>query len=266
MFAKSDVQPLLNQGALKNDVARSILHAVAGQTIAGLAQGRKIKGRVLYLGGPLTFMPELRACFDEQLGLTGINPENSLFFVALGAAYYAPTKLSLRKTIDALTRSSKTTDFCSGEPLFTSYAEYDTFCSRHQSHAVPRGELLPDAKVWVGIDAGSTTVKAAVIDEQGRLLFSRYLPSGGSPVSVLHDFLCELRAAIPQGVVVASAATGYGEDLSRAAFGADFGLVETAAHVTAARAFLPDVDFVIDIGGQDMKCFKVEGGDRMGGW
>ncbi len=260
VFAKSDIQPLLNQGAQKSDIAVSILHAVVSQTIAGLAQGRPIGGNVLYLGGPLTFLPHLRQAFDEQLGLHGRCPENSLYFVALGAAFYAPEALDLRAAADRLLAYSATADYRGSEPLFQTEEEYRVFCERHARAAVPKGDLKQARDVWVGIDAGSTTVKAAAVDAQGRLLFSRYLPSGGNPIPLIRGFLQELYAENPRLCVRACTTTGYGEDIARAAFRADLGVVETVAHFTAARRFLPSVDFVIDIGGQDMKCFKAEDG------
>ncbi len=260
VFAKSDIQPLLNQGAQKSDITMSILHAVVSQTIAGLAQGRPIRGRVLYLGGPLTFLPRLRQAFDEQLGLTGLCPENSLYFVALGAAFYAPERLNLRDAAARLSEYSSTAEYRKGEPLFRSAEEYRAFCDRHARAAVPKGSLKEAGDVWVGIDAGSTTVKAAAVDGEGRLLFSRYQPSGGNPVPLIRRFLQELYEENPDIRVRACTTTGYGEDIARAAFRADLGVVETVAHFTAARRFLPSVDFVIDIGGQDMKCFKAEDG------
>ena len=260
VFAKSDIQPLLNQGAQKSDICMSILHAVVSQTIAGLAQGRPIRGRVLYLGGPLTFLPHLRQAFDEQLGLTGLCPPHSLYYVAFGAAFYAPEAQSLSDAAARLRGYSSSADYRGDEPLFASQEEYQRFCERHARAAVPKGALKDARDIWVGIDAGSTTVKAAAVDSEGRLVFSRYQPSGGNPVPLVRAFLQELYAENPDVRVHACTTTGYGEDLVKAAFRADLGIVETVAHFTAARRFLPQVDFVIDIGGQDMKCFKAEDG------
>ncbi len=260
VFAKSDIQPLLNQGAQKSDISMSILHAVASQTIAGLAQGRPIRGHVLYLGGPLTFLTRLRDVFDEQLGLEGLCPEHSLYFVALGAAFYASEPRDLLDVAERLKGYAAAADYRGSDPLFRSQEEYDAFCRRHAQAAVPKGELAGSKEVWIGIDAGSTTVKAAVIDGEGRLLFSRYLPSGGNPVPIIQQFLQDVYRQAPDAAIRCCTTTGYGEDIARAAFRADLGVVETVAHFTAARRFLPSVDFVIDIGGQDMKCFKAEDG------
>ena len=260
VFAKSDIQPLINQGAQAGDIAASIYQAVVNQTIAGLAQGRPIQGNVLYLGGPLTFLPHLRQAFDEQLHLTGVCPPNSLYYVALGAAFYAPQAQDLTDAAVRLRGYSSSADYRGGEPLFASQEEYRLFCERHERAAVPKGELKDAREIWVGIDAGSTTVKTAAVDSEGRLVFSRYQPSGGNPVPLVRAFLQEMYAENPDVRVRACTTTGYGEDLVKAAFCADFGIVETVAHFTAARRFLPQVDFVIDIGGQDMKCFKAEDG------
>ncbi len=261
VFAKSDVQPLLNQGARKEDVAASIFAAVVNQTIGGLAQGRPIEGNVLYLGGPITFLSKLKQSFDDALGVTGTLPENSLYYVALGAAFYSDEAFDLEDVVESLNNYSATADYATSDPLFSSEEEYEAFAARHAQAAVPRGELA-DAKgpVHIGIDAGSTTVKAAVIDGEGKLLYTSYQPNSGNPVPIIRQVLLDLYEKKPDLQVASATATGYGEEIVKNAFSLDFGVVETVAHFTAAKHFMPDVDFVIDIGGQDMKCFKVEKG------
>ena len=262
VFAKSDIQPLINQGAKSADIAKSIYQAVVNQTIAGLAQGRPIKGHVLYLGGPLTFSKCLRQSFDETLGVTGTCPENSLLFVALGAAFYAEKSWDLLKTAELLEQRGMSETYRSQPPLFENEAEYDAFKARHAKAAVPQADFPTDyAKpVHIGIDSGSTTVKVAVIDENAELLFTDYRPNQGDPIALLKTVLLGLYESHPKLNVASVTTTGYGEDLAKAAFHADFGVVETVAHFTAAKHFMPDVDFIIDIGGQDMKCFKIENG------
>ena len=262
VFAKSDIQPLINQGAKSADIAKSIYQAVVNQTIAGLAQGRPIKGHVLYLGGPLTFSKCLRQSFDETLGVTGTCPENSLLFVALGAAFYAEESWDLLKTAELLEQRGMSETYRSQPPLFENQAEYDAFKARHAKATVPQADFPTDyAKpVHIGIDSGSTTVKVAVIDENAELLFTDYRPNQGDPIALLKTVLLGLYESHPKLNVASVTTTGYGEDLAKAAFHADFGVVETVAHFTAAKHFMPDVDFIIDIGGQDMKCFKIENG------
>jgi len=261
VFAKTDVQPLLNQGAKRADVARSIFMAVVNQTIAGLAQGRPIEGNVVYLGGPLTFMSELRACFDEALGLCGLCPENSLYFVALGAAHQAMEDMRLDDCIEAIDAFHSTESYHALPALFENEDDLSTFRERHARAKVARRD--PDGyagNVYLGVDSGSTTIKSVVISESGELLYTRYQSNSGDPVPHVRAFLTDLRREHPDWVIRAGAVTGYGEDLIRSAFGVDFGLVETVAHFTAAKAFMPDVDFIIDIGGQDIKCFKIHNG------
>ena len=262
VFAKSDIQPLINQGARAEDIAASIYQAMVNQTIAGLAQGRPIRGNVLYLGGPLTFSRCLRESFDKTLGVAGKCPENSLLFVALGAAYYADSAFDLRSVADRLKIRGASETYRSQPPLFASREEYEAFRARHAKASVPRAPFGPDyaAPVHIGIDSGSTTVKLAVIDQEARLLFTDYRPNLGSPVPLIRNVLQKLYDEHPALHVASVTTTGYGEDLAKAAFHADYGVVETVAHFTAARHFLPNVDFIIDIGGQDMKCFKIEDG------
>ena len=261
VFAKTDVQPLLNQGAKRADVARSIFMAVVNQTIAGLAQGRPIEGNVVYLGGPLTFLSELRACFDETLGLKGLCPEQSLYFVALGAAHQASEAVLLSECIDAIDAFHSTESYRALSPLFESEEELAAFRERHAKARVPLADAdCYKGSVYLGIDSGSTTIKSVVISENGELLKTRYQSNSGDPVPHVRSFLMDLRREHPDWTIRAGAVTGYGEDLIRSAFGVDFGLVETVAHFTAAKTFMPDVDFIIDIGGQDIKCFKIHNG------
>ena len=261
VFAKSDVQPLINQGARAADIAASIYKAVVSQTIAGLAQGRPIRGRVLYLGGPLTFSSVLRKSFDEALGVTGACPENSLLFVALGAAFYADKAFDLEQVAAALDQYAATATYNSQPPLFESREEYEAFHARHMKASVDRAPFGAQCgPVHIGIDSGSTTVKLAVVDEQKRILYTNYQPNLGNPLPLIREQLLKLYREHPGLRIASVTTTGYGEELVKNAFRADHGLVETVAHFTAAKHFMPDVDFIIDIGGQDMKCFKIEDG------
>ena len=261
VFAKSDIQPLINQGAAAGDIAASIYGAVVNQTIAGLAQGRAIKGNVLYLGGPLTFNSVLRQTFDKSLGVKGLCPDHSLHFVALGAAFYADKEFNLAQVADAVEHNAASGNWASEPPLFASKEEYEAFHARHLKASVPHVPFAADCgPVHIGIDSGSTTVKLAVIDENANLLFTSYQPNLGNPVPLVKEVLEKLYAAHPGLEVASVTTTGYGEALIQHAFNADAGVVETVAHFTAARHFLPEVDFIIDIGGQDMKCFKIEDG------
>ncbi len=260
VFAKSDVQPLINQGASTADVAASIYGAVVNQTIGGLAQGRPIQGNVLYLGGPLTFSSVLRKSFDQALGVTGLLPQNSLLFVALGAAFYADDTLDLNEVLRRMAMRPAG-EYASQPPLFKDEQEYREFHERHMKASVPRVEFGPDCgPVHIGIDAGSTTVKMVVIDQNANILFTDYRPNLGNPVPLIRQVLQQLYAEHPGLKVASTTTTGYGEELIKNAFGADYGVVETVAHFTAAKYFMPNVDFIIDIGGQDMKCFKIEHG------
>lgn len=261
VFAKSDIQPLINQGALKPDICASILGAVVNQTVSGLAQGRPIEGNVVYLGGPLTFFSELRAAFDRTLGLHGTLPDHSLYYVAMGAAMLAHTELSISDTAEMLSSFVPTGTYLSCPPLFESEEEYAAFRSRHASAAVPVTEDTSySGAAYIGIDAGSTTVKAVATDEDGNILTSAYRPNGGDPIPFVREFITSFRSRFPNAFIKASAVTGYGEDMIRSAFRLDYGIVETVAHFTAAHRFRPDVSFIIDIGGQDIKCFKIHAG------
>lgn len=259
VFAKSDIQPLLNQGARKNDIAASIFTAVVNQTVSGLSQGRRIEGKVVYLGGPLYFLSELRKAFDKGLGVTGTCPENGLYFVALGAAFSSDgVAIDIRSITEKIKNAKESGEYLGAKPLFTSKEEYDEFSTRHAKDSIEDHCIIDKGeKVYIGIDAGSTTVKAAVINKDGRIVCSRYMSNNGDPVSLIKSFLEDFYKEYPDAVIASSAVTGYGEDIIKNAFAVDIGLVETVAHFTAAKRFKPDVDFIIDIGGQDIKCFKI---------
>ncbi len=262
VFAKTDVQPLLNQGAKKTDISASIFAAVVNQTIAGLAQGREIKGQVVYLGGPLTFFSQLRESFNYILHIKGICPENSLYYVALGAAYADLNKfIDIDTAIEDIGSYKSDASYVSTMTLFDDEDDLNEFNSRHSMERIEYvnpEEYFGDA--YLGIDAGSTTVKAAVINGNEEILYSKYLPNSGNPVPIIKDFLIEFYEKYPHIKIVSSAVTGYGEDIIKNAFKVDYGLVETIAHYTAAKKFKPEVDFIIDIGGQDIKCFKIRNG------
>ena len=261
VFAKSDIQPLINQGAQAGDIAASIYQAVVNQTIAGLAQGRPIKGNIVYLGGPLTFSKTLRQSFDKTLGVQGLCPENSLLYVAMGAAFYADEECDLHEVARRLDDYSATATYVSLPPLFADQDEYEAFHARHLKATVP---CLPFSAqcgpVHIGIDSGSTTIKLVVIDQNANILFESYRPNLGNPIPLVRETLLKLYKNHPGLQIASVTTTGYGEELVKNAFHCDRGLVETVAHFTAAKHFLPDVDFIIDIGGQDMKCFKIEDG------
>lgn len=261
VFAKSDVQPLINQGAKAGDIAASIYQAVVNQTIAGLAQGRPIRGNILYLGGPLTFSKCLRGSFDRTLHVHGTCPENSLLYVSLGAAFYADTVVDIHQAVEKLHEYSRTATYNSLPPLFAGKEEYWEFHNRHMKASVPRVRFTDDCgPVHIGIDSGSTTIKMVIIDQKGQILYTWYQPNDGNPVTLTRNKLLEVYEQHPDMQVASVTTTGYGEELIKNAFHCDNGLVETVAHFTAAKYFMPDVDFIIDIGGQDMKCFKIEDG------
>lgn len=261
VFAKTDIQPLLNQGARKEDISASIFYAIVNQTITGLAQGHPIEGNIVYLGGPLTFLSELRRAFDKTLGCEGTCPEDSLVFVALGAAYYAEEKVDLQRAYEIIGEKTEFGAESSLKPLFKDQEEYDEFINRHNQHTVPRKEGISyEGDAYLGIDSGSTTLKVVLTDKDGSIIFSKYQSNQGKPIDVVKDTLIEMYEKYPNVKIVSSAVTGYGEDMMRNALGIDIGVVETVAHFTAAKYFMPDVEFIIDIGGQDMKCFKIRGG------
>ncbi|HHU06182.1 MAG TPA: 2-hydroxyglutaryl-CoA dehydratase [Clostridiales bacterium] len=260
VFAKSDIQPLLNQGAQKTDISASIFAAVVSQTIAGLAQGREIQGNVVYLGGPLTFLSQLREFFDNALQHKGTCPENSLYYVSIGAALLNDgSAVNLPETIERIKNYTSSGGFRSCRPLFENEDEYKAFKERHKT-GVSYSELGENKRAYIGIDAGSTTVKCVVINENEEIVFSKYLQNSGNPVPIVHGFLREIYEKFPDINIVSSACTGYGEEIIKNAFHIDMGIVETIAHFSAAKKYNPSVDFIIDIGGQDIKCFKI----RMG--
>ncbi len=261
VFAKSDIQPLLNQGANHDDISASIFSAVVNQTVAGLAQGRPIAGNVIYLGGPLTFLPELRKSFDQTLGITGLCPENSLYYVALGAALSADRAIDPLVALELLGSLSQIGQYHFIAPLFENEGQYADFRARHSRCTAQSVDPAAfTGRAFIGVDAGSTTVKLAVIDEAGRLLAHVYQPNKGNPVPAVRQFLADFYRRYPRITIAGATATGYGEDLIKNAFSLDYGIVETAAHLAAAQHFLPDVEFIIDIGGQDIKCFKIKNG------
>ncbi len=263
VFAKTDIQPLLNQGARKEDISASIFKAIVNQTITGLAQGHPIEGNIVYLGGPLTFMSYLRKSFDEALHLKGTLPQDSLLFVALGAAYYATEPVDLKEAVKVIGQKKEFSAESALDPLFKDKAEYDAFLERHsKATVVKREDFNPESgeEVFLGIDSGSTTLKLVLIDREGRICYSRYTSNGGRPIDVVVELLKEMYEKYPSLKVTRAAVTGYGEEMMKSALGIDLGIVETVAHFTAAKFFLPDVEFIIDIGGQDMKCFKIRNG------
>lgn len=260
VFAKSDIQPLLNQGAEKNDLAASIFDAVASQAVTGLAKGRPITGNILYLGGPLTFMSQLRKSFDTILKVEGKCPENSLYYVAMGAAFCAEHKVDLDELPLKLKALEKTRDFEHLAPLFNNQEEFDEFSSRHAKECVVNGDISAATEAYLGIDSGSTTIKIAVISPDGKLLDSFYQSNKGNPVIAVKEYLLDFYKKYPNCRLIGSAVTGYGEDLIRNGFGIDYGIIETMAHFMAAKSLEPEVDFILDIGGQDIKCLKIHNG------
>ncbi|MGI5951237.1 MAG: acyl-CoA dehydratase activase-related protein [Brooklawnia sp.] len=267
VFAKTDVQPLLNQGAAHEDIAASVFQAVATQTVAGLACGRPIRGKVIFLGGPLHFLPELRAAFVRALGdvVDGfVTPGNGQLYVALGAAFSATgPALSLphlAAELEAANQVTMTTRTM--RPLFLDQAERTEFVARHAQANVPQGNMEGvTGPVWLGIDAGSTTIKSVVLDEAGTIVFSTYGSNAGDPATAAVKIAKDVISALPEGAFIGRACvTGYGEDLVKAALHADEGEIETMAHFRAAAEVAPGVTSVIDIGGQDMKFLKIRNG------
>lgn len=265
VFAKTDIQPLINQGAKKQNIAASIYQAVVDQTVAGLAQGRTVEGNILFLGGPLTFQKGLQNAFVKTLRLdehTAIFPPHAEYFVALGAAEYASEqteRYTYEELKDALhDAASAKEEFEYMEPLFMSREDHEDFVRRHCSSDVPRASLEHHrGKAYLGIDAGSTTTKMVLLNEQNEILHEYYSSNKGDPLDVVKEQLVKIYAQRPDLTIASSAVTGYGEELIRSAFSIDHGVVETIAHYMAAKYFDPKVDFIIDIGGQDIKCFKI---------
>ncbi len=268
VFAKTDIQPLINEGATKEDLSASIFQAVVNQTISGLACGKPIRGNVAFLGGPLHFLPELRAAFIRTLNLGPdqvIAPDHSHLFAAIGAAMNSDPKTtaSLHDLIERLSHGIKM-DFevKRMEPLFTDKADYEDFKTRHASHDVKKGDLATyEGNCYLGIDAGSTTTKVALVGEDGSLLYHFYSNNNGSPLATAIRAMQEIHDQLPEKAQIAySCSTGYGEALLKSALMLDEGEVETISHYYAAAAFEPDVDCILDIGGQDMKCIKIKDG------
>ena len=268
VFAKSDIQPILNQGGRKEDVAASIFQAVVDQTVAGLTQGRELKGKIVFLGGPLHFLMGLRERFVKTLQLDeehAIFPEDGDCFAAMGAALCSTDVESrpFEELLKLLEESrGATTVVDTMPPLFQNQAEYDAFTARHNASTPPQADIATyTGDAYLGIDAGSTTTKMALITPDGGLLYTYYHSNLGNPVAIVLEQLKEIYKLCGDRITIkGSAVTGYGEDLIKNAFSCDLGLVETVAHYRAAAHFNPDVDFIIDIGGQDMKCFKIRNG------
>lgn len=278
VFAKTDVQPLINEGARREDIAASIFQAVVSQTISGLACGKPIRGNVAFLGGPLHFLDQLRERFIQTLKLKPeeiIVPENSQLFVASGCAFAAerkfqdaeghdykfPTIAEFRDSLKNLV-GAELSEVQRLEPLFKNQAELDEFQVRHSEQKAKRGDLKKThGPVFLGLDSGSTTTKACLIDKDGRILWDFYAHNQGNPVELAVKVLKDLYNMLPEDVYIARAvSTGYGEALFQAALGVDSGEVETITHFRAANFFVPGVEFLLDIGGQDMKCLRMKDG------
>ena len=266
VFAKTDIQPLINEGATKEDLSASIFQAVVNQTISGLACGKPIRGHVAFLGGPLHFLSELKAAIIRTLNLDDehiIDVDNSHLFAAIGSALNAKEEvcISLSDMVKKLSSDIKMEfEVERMEPLFADKAAYQEFVERPSKHHVITGDLQSyQGKAFLGIDAGSTTTKIALVGEDGSLLYSFYSSNDGSPLKTAIRSLKEIYSLLPEGVeIVRSCSTGYGEALMKAAFLLDDGEVETVAHYYAAAFFDPSVDCILDIGGQDMKCIKIK--------
>ena len=266
VFAKSDIQPLINEGATREDLAASIFQAVVNQTISGLACGKPIRGHVAFLGGPLHFLPELKNAFIRTLRLTDeyiIDPDNSHLFAAIGSAMSAEQQECVEITA-LITRLQKGVSMDHEvqrlAPLFRNEEEYREFEARHTGHSVKSGDFESyEGKIFLGIDAGSTTTKIALIGEDGQLLYKFYSSNEGSPLTTAIRAVEEIQKRMnPNAEIVYSCSTGYGEALLKAAFQLDEGEVETISHYYAAAFFEPDVDCILDIGGQDMKCIRIK--------
>ena len=268
VFAKTDIQPLINDGAARSDIAASIFQAVVTQTVSGLACGKPIRGKVAFLGGPLHFLPELKKAFVKTLKLAPddvIDPENSHLFAALGSAMNRDggAEISFAELLSRL-EAETGCDFESKrlDPLFSGEDEYKAFLDRHAKARVVRGDLASyRGRCYLGIDAGSTTTKLVLIGEAGELLHTFYANNQGNPVKTAIRAMEELEKVLPAGAKISGAcSTGYGEQLLKSAFSLDHGEVETVAHAKAAMFFDPETDCVLDIGGQDMKCIRLKHG------
>lgn len=268
VFAKTDIQPLINEGAKKSDIAVSIFQAVVDQTISGLACGKPIRGKVTFLGGPLHFLDSLRERFIKTLNLKEgeyFAPENSEIYVALGAAILSEnneiiSSKELIKKLNSISEKEIEDNFL--EPLFKNDKEYFDFKKRHDSSVVPKSDLKKyKGNIFLGIDVGSTTTKAVVLGQNGELLYSSYNNNEGSPLNKTLEILKELYILINKDTRIAKATvTGYGEGLIKVALGIDIGEIETICHFRGAKEFMPNVEFILDIGGQDMKALMIKDG------
>ncbi|MBE6845619.1 MAG: 2-hydroxyglutaryl-CoA dehydratase [Ruminococcus sp.] len=267
VFAKSDIQPLLNQGAKREDICASIFQAVVDQTVSGLAQGRTIEGKVLFLGGPLSFLKGLRKAFVNTLkleeGKTAVFPKEAPVFVALGCALFSQNSresFKISEIIEKIDNAKTGNGIVTGQPLFDSRDEYEKFIERHKKCDLQYADLRTyKGNAFLGIDAGSTTTKIILITEDSRILYQHYSSNKGQPLDRIAAKLKKIYSEMnPEIKIIGSAVTGYGEELIKAGLSIDFGIVETVAHFKAASYFCPDVDFIIDIGGQDIKCFKIK--------
>ena len=266
VFAKTDIQPLINEGATREDLSASIFQAVVNQTISGLACGKPIRGHVAFLGGPLHFLSELKAAFIRTLALDeehAITPKNSHLFAAIGSALNCKPEVNI--TLDELCKKLNSDikmefEVARMEPLFADEKEYRQFCERHQDSHVRTADLATyEGNCYLGIDAGSTTTKIALVSESGDLLYSFYSNNNGSPLATAIRSIQEIYSLLPPTAkIVHSCSTGYGEALLKAALMLDDGEVETVAHYYAAAFFDPEVDCILDIGGQDMKCINIK--------
>lgn len=267
VFAKSDIQPLLNQGAKKENIAASIFQAVVDQTVSGLAQGRKIKGKVLFLGGPLYFLQALRNAFKRTLKLSdedAVFPDNAPCFMAIGAALnsVAEKPQTIDEIIGKIEKISSNGAVETGRPLFENKEEYAEFVKRHRATDLKFADIASyKGDCYLGIDSGSTTTKLILITPDCRILWSHYQSNNGQPLDIVIKNLKDMYTLGGDRLkICGSAVTGYGEDLIKNSIKADFGIVETVSHYKAALHFNHKVDFIIDIGGQDIKCFKIKNG------
>lgn len=269
VFAKTDIQPLLNQGARKEDISASVFQSVVNQTIGGLAQGRSIEGKIMFLGGPLYFCKGLRERFIKTLKLKDndvVSPENAQVFVAIGSAIYSKEdnkKYEYEELLNIIKENhNEISTMNIIDPLFNSEEEYNEFKERHQKAEVKVSDISNYAgEVYIGIDAGSTTTKVVLMDKDDNILYEYYGSNKGNPIEVVKKELKHIYNICGEKIkIMGSAVTGYGEELIKKAFSVDFGIVETVAHYIAASHFNPKVDFILDIGGQDIKCFKIKDG------